>query len=146
MGQNFEIQDIVVVWRNFIFESSQKPWKLVHLWDRESWYHYFLMRFTRSTHNYLALASLSESFDKNAKGQLISKGLFGFFNSHKKRTKNFCLSRLGQKLTLSSLFFGRIEYARISFWDLLTLSHAVILKNRLFGSRNCWTFQHCWQP
>ena len=59
--KNFEIQDIVVVWRNFIFESSQKPWKLVHLWDRESWYHYFLMRFTRSTHNYLALASLSQS-------------------------------------------------------------------------------------
>ena len=25
-----------------------------------------------------------------AKGQLISKGLFGFFNSPKKRTKNFC--------------------------------------------------------
>jgi hypothetical protein len=31
------------------------------------------------------------------KGQLISKGLFGVFNSPKKRTKNVCPSRLGQK-------------------------------------------------
>ena len=32
------------------------------------------------------------------KGQLISKGHFVFFNSPKKQTKNFCPSRLGQKL------------------------------------------------
>ena len=51
------------------------------------------------------------------KGQLISKGLFGFFNSPKKRTKNFCSSRLGQKLTFSSSFFGRIEDTKISFRD-----------------------------
>ena len=44
-----------------------------------------------------------------AKGQLISKGLFCVFNSFKKRTKNFCPSRLGQKLKFSSCFFGRIE-------------------------------------
>jgi hypothetical protein len=36
------------------------------------------------------------------KGPLISKGLFGFFNSSKKGTKNFCPSSLGQKLTFSS--------------------------------------------
>ena len=36
------------------------------------------------------------------RGQLILKGLFGFFNSPKKRTKNFCPGRLGQKLTFSS--------------------------------------------
>ena len=52
-----------------------------------------------------------------AKGLLISKGLFGFFNSPKKRTKNICPSRLGQKLTFSSSFFGRIEDTKISFQD-----------------------------
>ena len=41
-----------------------------------------------------------------SKGQLISKGLFGFFNSPKKRTKKFCPSRLGQKSKFSSSFFG----------------------------------------
>ena len=41
-----------------------------------------------------------------AKGQLISKGLFGFFNC-----------RLGQKLTFSRSFFGRIEDTKISFGD-----------------------------
>ena len=41
-----------------------------------------------------------------AKGQLISKGLFVFFNC-----------RLGQKLTFSRSFFGRIEDTEISFRD-----------------------------
>ena len=39
------------------------------------------------------------------KGQLTSKGLFGFFNSPPKRRINFCPSRLGQKLTFSSSIF-----------------------------------------
>ena len=52
-----------------------------------------------------------------SKGQFISKGLLGFFNSPKKRTKNFCPSRLGQKLTFSSSFSGRIEDTKISFRD-----------------------------
>ena len=56
------------------------------------------------------------------KGQLISKWLFGFFNSPKKWTKNFCPSRLGQKLTFSSSFFGRIEDTKISFRDYLTFT------------------------
>ena len=43
-----------------------------------------------------------------AKGHLISKGYFDFFNSPKKQTKNFCLSRLRQKFEFSSSFFGRI--------------------------------------
>ena len=44
------------------------------------------------------------------KGQLISKGLFGFFNSPKKTNKKyFCPSRLAQKFIFSSSFFGRIE-------------------------------------
>ena len=50
-----------------------------------------------------------QDLDLLTKGQLISKWLFVFFNSPKKRTKNFCPSRQGQKLTFSSLFFGRIE-------------------------------------
>ena len=40
---------------------------------------------------------------------LISKELFGIFNSPKKRTKNVYPSKLGQKLEFSSSFFGRIE-------------------------------------
>ena len=51
------------------------------------------------------------------KGQLILKGLFGFFDPPKKQTKNLCPSRLGQKLTFSSSFFGRIEDAKITFRD-----------------------------
>ena len=35
----------------------------------------------------------------STKGQLISKWLFGFFNYPKKRKKNFCPSRVVQKLT-----------------------------------------------
>ena len=62
-------------------------------------------------------AKLVETGSGHTKGQLISKGLFGFFNSPKKRPKNFCPSRLGQKLTFSSSFFGRIEDTKISFRD-----------------------------
>ena len=49
------------------------------------------------------------------KGQVISKGLFGFFNSPKERTKYSDPDRLGQKLTFSGSFFGRIEETNISF-------------------------------
>ena len=50
----------------------------------------------------------NKEIQKSSKGQLISKGLLDFFNSSKKRTKKFCPSRVGQKLTFSSSFFGRI--------------------------------------
>ena len=56
------------------------------------------------------------------KGQLISKCLFGFFNSSKKQTKDFCLSRLRQKLEFSSSFFGRIEDTKRTFRNKLTFS------------------------
>ena len=49
------------------------------------------------------------------KGQLTSKGHFGFFNSSKKRTKNFCPSWLGQKFEFSSSFYGRIEDTKKPF-------------------------------
>ena len=49
------------------------------------------------------------------KVQLISKELFCFFNSSKKRTKNFCLNRSGQKLKFSSSFFGRIQAPKRHF-------------------------------
>ena len=49
------------------------------------------------------------------KGQLISKGHFGFFNSPKKRTKNFSPGSLEQKFEFSSSFFGRIEVTKKIF-------------------------------
>ena len=55
------------------------------------------------------------------KGQLISKGLFGFFNSPQKWTKNFCPSRLGQKLTCLSSFLGELKTLKFLFkinWPL----------------------------
>jgi hypothetical protein len=51
------------------------------------------------------------------KGQLISIGLFGFFNSSEKQNKKFCPTRLGQKLKFSSSLFGRIEDTKIFFRD-----------------------------
>jgi hypothetical protein len=56
------------------------------------------------------------------KGQIISKGHFVFFNSSKKRTKNFCPSRLGQEFEFSSSFFGRIEDTKKTFWNWLTFN------------------------
>ena len=49
------------------------------------------------------------------KGQLISKGHFVFFNSPKKRTKNFCSIRLGQKFEFSSSFLGELETPKRHF-------------------------------
>ena len=60
------------------------------------------------------------------KDQLILKGLFGVFNSSKKRMKNFCPSSLGQKSKLSSSFFGRIEDTKESFRNLLTFKGQLI--------------------
>ena len=54
---------------------------------------------------------------QRSKGQLISKGHFGFFNSPKKRTKNFCPSRLGQNFEFSRSFFGRIGDTKKMFWN-----------------------------
>ena len=51
--------------------------------------------------------------------------LLGFFNSPKKRAKNFCPSRLGQKLTFSSSLFGGIEETKISFRDQLTFNNII---------------------
>ena len=55
--------------------------------------------------------------NESTKGQLISKGLFGSFNIPKKRTQNVCPNRLGEKLTLPTSFFGRVEDTKISFRD-----------------------------
>ena len=63
----------------------------------------------------LTLISITDLY-KCTKSQLTLKGLFVFFNSSKRRTDNFCpSSRLGQKLTFSSPFFGRIDDTKISF-------------------------------
>ena len=37
--------------------------------------------------------------ERATKGQLVSEGLFVFFKLSQKTNKNFCPSRLGQKLT-----------------------------------------------
>ena len=83
------------------------------------------------------------------KGQLISKGLFDFFNSSKKWTKNCCPSRLGQKSTFSSSFFGRIErftgLYKNFFWKYATFHQFVQLKSlatlihKLWFSKILWT-------
>ena len=52
------------------------------------------------------------------KGQLISKGLFDFFNCSKKLTKNFCPSRLNRaKIKTFKFIFGRIEDVKIFIQD-----------------------------
>ena len=61
------------------------------------------------------------------KGQLISKGHFGFFNSPKKQTKIFCPSRLGKKFDFQVRFLGErhfeingpleIQILKSLFWD-----------------------------
>ena len=55
------------------------------------------------------------------KDQLISKGLFGVFNSSKKRMKNFCPSSLGQKLKFLFRFLEELETPKFPFeinWPL----------------------------
>ena len=46
---------------------------------------------------------------EGSKGQLISKRLFGVFNSSKNEAKNFCPKKLGQKFKFLGSFFVRIE-------------------------------------
>ena len=49
------------------------------------------------------------------KGQLISKRLFGVFNSPKKQQKQFNLRYHSGKIKLFHLFFGRIEDTKKTF-------------------------------
>ena len=51
------------------------------------------------------------------KGQLISKYLFGIFNSPKKRTKNSTLLLWYLKSNSFCSFFGRIEDTKKTFWN-----------------------------
>ena len=52
----------------------------------------------------------------STKGQLISKGLFGFSIIPKNKQKNSA-PVAGEKIKILSLFFGRIEDTKISFRD-----------------------------
>ena len=70
-------------------------------------FHYFIISL------FIIIQRISKKF--HTKDQLISKGRFGFFNSPKKRTKNFSPSRLGQKFEFSSSFFGRIGDTKKTF-------------------------------
>ena len=71
--------------------------------------------------------------------QLISKGFLDFFQFFQKWSKNFCRSRLGQKLKFLSSFFGRIEDTKNKFWNKLTFT--VSFEDGLFiffhGQTNC---------
>ena len=67
-----------------------------------------MQRCTKSHYNIKCL-------DVNPKGQIILKCLFGVLNSSKKRSKNFCPRKLGQKVEFSSSFFGRIEDIKKTF-------------------------------
>ena len=51
--------------------------------------------------SFTAVKSSGTARASETKGQLISKGHFVFFNSPKKRTKNFCPSRLGKTFEFS---------------------------------------------
>ena len=119
-----------LVWNEKMMKSDKKwTWKGVILIKDEKniqsiWYYMektqLKMQFSNLfllVYIYFWYGAKSVQSLETSKGQLISKGLFVFFNSSKKRTKNFCPSRLGQKLTLSSSFFGRIEDTKISFRD-----------------------------
>ena len=80
----------------------------------------FAMRHNHSWRRILNLMRFSAVLS-NTKSQLISEGLFVFFSSPKKRTKNFCTSRLGQKLTFSSSFFWELKTLKFLFqinWPL----------------------------
>ena len=65
------------------------------------------------------LSKLRTGVTSNKKLRWVNfKRTFCFvFNFPKEGMKNFCPRRLGQKLTFSSLFFGRIEGTKISFQD-----------------------------
>ena len=56
------------------------------------------------------------------------------FSSPKKRTKNVCPSRLGQKFEFSSSFFGRIEDTRKAFRNQLTFSRTQLAMWNYFFS------------
>ena len=50
---------------------------------------------------------IHKDFDPNFKGQLISKCLFGIFNSAKKRTENFDFTTMVPQVELFSFVFWK---------------------------------------
>ena len=67
------------------------------------------------------LGSLGVASCFPAKGQIISKGLYGF-SIHPKRMKNFWPSRLGKKLTFSGSFLLELKTLEFPFeiaWPLM---------------------------
>ena len=61
------------------------------------------------------------------KGQLISKGLFGFFNSSKKTNEKFLLQQARAKIKNFKFIFGSTEDIKISFRDKLTFKTFLVL-------------------
>ena len=76
-----------------------------------------------------------------AKGQLILKGLFGFFISSKKWTKNFCPSRLGHKLTFISSFWGELKTLNFFFEINLTLWGYTLWSEFKTKIKECFTIK-----
>ena len=54
--------------------------------------------------------------------QLISKGLFGFFNSPKKPNEKFLPQKARAKINIFKFVFGNIKDTKISFHDQPTFS------------------------
>ena len=79
------------------------------------------------------------------KGQLISKWLFGFFKSPKKGPKNFCPSRLEQKINIFKLvFFGELKTLKFPFemnWPLFT--SFMRGSSHIWGVPICVRYQNC---
>ena len=67
-------------------------------------------------------------FSSLAKGQLISKGNFGVFNSSKKPTWKFKFLPYPTRAEIFRSFFGRIENTKIFFWKYLTFRNETKFK------------------
>ena len=103
MGRNVSF----VFWKNWKKKCPFKiKWPLGSIWNANGRAPPELM---------LCYLCYFDFFNWHTKGQIISKGNFGVFNSSKKRTESFCPSSLGQKFEFSSLFFGRIEGTKKTF-------------------------------
>ena len=110
--QNFQVCSTISINGQKRSKSNQ----CVAIWERYRTFQFAVQlsnSFAAGKFNYSSLFLIQPLF----KGPIISGENFCVFNSSKKRTKNFCPSRLGQKFEFSSSFFGRIEDTKISFRD-----------------------------
>ena len=76
----------------------------------------------------------------SAKGQLISKEHFVFFNSSKNRMKNVCPGWLGRNFEFSSSFFGRIEDTKRHFEinRPLVIGQSNLVRGHFYITQGCF--------